>query len=292
MYRFIFQRDINGSTEEIEFPLAPKQFKTVVGNKNKTYELVSVGEVNVPKDIGLRTFTFEVLLPKNDTLVTGAKYYVDDDEIKNWTKMQFKEPIWYLNRLRELKAKKAPFFLIIIRQMRDGYNNDGCIKIKQLFGGNLKVTLETYTVEENAGEEGDFWVSLTLKEYREVGVLKKLENTGKVNDNGKTEIVENIDRKDTMTLVDTYTVQKGDTLWGIAKKQLNDGSMYSYLSKINKIEDPNSIKVGQVLKLKEPEMHEPTISEGSFTATSNGNIVFNEENSDHTYTASPTYPIN
>ena len=95
-----------------------------------------------------------------------------------------------------------------------------------------------------------------------------------------------------MTLVDTYTVQKGDTLWGIAKKQLNDGSMYSYLSKINKIEDPNSIKVGQVLKLKEPEMHEPTISEGSFTATSNGNIVFNEENSDHTYTASPTYPIN
>ena len=40
---------------------------------------------------------------------------------------------------------------------------------------NLKVTLESYTVEENAGEEGDFWVNITLKEYREVGVLKKLE---------------------------------------------------------------------------------------------------------------------
>ena len=59
MYRFIFQREISGGTEEIEFPLAPSQFKTKVGNKNKTVELVSVGEVNIIKNIGLRDFSFK-----------------------------------------------------------------------------------------------------------------------------------------------------------------------------------------------------------------------------------------
>lgn len=47
----------------------------------------------------------------------------------------------------------------------------------------------------------------------------------------------------------TYTVEKGDTLWGIAEKHLGSGSKYKQLATINNIPNPNLIYVGQVIKL-------------------------------------------
>lgn len=47
----------------------------------------------------------------------------------------------------------------------------------------------------------------------------------------------------------TYTVKKGDTLWGIAKEYLGSGTKYQYLADINNIPNPNLIYVGQVIKL-------------------------------------------
>lgn len=277
MYRFVFQRDIEGGTEEIELPLAPEQFKTKVGNKNKTIELVSVGEVNIPKDIGLREFSFEVLLPKDATLVTGSKNYVDNEGntlyATEYLRMNFHEPIWYLNRFRELKAAAKPFFLVIIRQLIDSYNADGSINHKYLFGGNLKVTMEDYTVKENAGEEGDYWVEIKLKEYREVGVIKSIDDTGTVSEEGKIQATETVQREDTMTVPETYTVMKGDTLWNIAKKYLGDGSKYTYLAEINDLENANDIKVGQVLKLTDV-LIEPLVGEGSFTVTQGGGLTY------------------
>lgn len=53
MYRFILQRETSSGLEELEFPLAPEKMTTNVGNKNKTIDLVKMGEVNIQKDIGL-----------------------------------------------------------------------------------------------------------------------------------------------------------------------------------------------------------------------------------------------
>lgn len=49
----------------------------------------------------------------------------------------------------------------------------------------------------------------------------------------------------------TYTVQKGDTLWGITKKYTGNGARYNELYNANKsiIKNPNLIYVGQVLTL-------------------------------------------
>lgn len=275
MYRFIFQREISGETKEIEFPLAPSQFKTKVGNKNKTVELVSVGEVNIIKNIGLRDFSFKLLLPKDDTLITGYKNYVDDngDVIykSEYFKMVYHEPIWYLNRLRELKADSKPFFLVIIRQLIDSYNNDGSINYKYLFGGNLKVTLEEYTVEENAGEEGDYWVDIKLKEYRQVGVIKKIDETGEYNDVGVIQATEKKQREQIGNIPLTYTVKSEDeTLWTIAKKFFDDGSKWNELAKRNSIQNPNSLEVGRIIYLRDEIIAtEPTIGQ-SFTAEPGG----------------------
>lgn len=277
MYRFIFQREIRGSLEEIEFPLAPAQFKTKVGNKNKTIDLVSVGEVNIIKDIGLRDFSFKVLLPKDDVLVTGNKNYVDSEgnvvDTLSYTKMEFHEPIWYLSRLRELKADKKPFFLVIIRQLVDGYNSDGGINYKYLFGGNLKVTLEDYTVEENAGEEGDYWVDIKLKEYREVGVIKNIEETGTVSDVGQIQATEKRQREAIGDIPLSYTVKSPDeTLWTIAKKFFNDGSKWSELAKRNGEQNIKVLEVGKTIYLRDPiVMSEPTVGQ-SFTAEPGGKL--------------------
>lgn len=47
-------------------------------------------------------------------------------------------------------------------------------------------------------------------------------------------------------MANTYTVKKGDTLWGIAKA---NGTTYQKLAEINNIPNPNLIYVGQVIKL-------------------------------------------
>lgn len=44
-----------------------------------------------------------------------------------------------------------------------------------------------------------------------------------------------------------YTVVKGDTLWGIAKRYYGDGSKYKTIAKANNISNPDIIHVGQKL---------------------------------------------
>jgi nucleoid-associated protein YgaU len=47
----------------------------------------------------------------------------------------------------------------------------------------------------------------------------------------------------------TYTVQKGDHLWGIAVRAYNDGYKWTEIAKLNNITPPSVIYTGQVLKL-------------------------------------------
>ena len=49
----------------------------------------------------------------------------------------------------------------------------------------------------------------------------------------------------------TYTIKKGDTLWGIAKKYYGKGSLYTKIYNANKdkIKNPNLIYPGQVIKI-------------------------------------------
>lgn len=48
---------------------------------------------------------------------------------------------------------------------------------------------------------------------------------------------------------DSYTVVKGDHLWGIAVRAYGDGYKWVEIAKENKLVTPNYIEVGQVLKL-------------------------------------------
>lgn len=63
--------------------------------------------------------------------------------------------------------------------------------------------------------------------------------------------------KDALSVVDavssgdtyeTYTVKKGDTLWGIAAAKLGNGSRYPEIKKLNGLTS-DTIVTGQVLKI-------------------------------------------
>ncbi len=77
---------------------------------------------------------------------------------------------------------------------------------RRLFGTNLLVSFEDYTIDENAGEEGIFGLILSLKEYRPVEISKITASDEKNGDN-KT-IVSEEKQRETKDTADTYTVKK------------------------------------------------------------------------------------
>ncbi len=53
----------------------------------------------------------------------------------------------------------------------------------------------------------------------------------------------------TSSMGGTYTVKKGDTLYGIAKKKYNDGKQWQKIASANPGLSPSSLKVGQTITL-------------------------------------------
>lgn len=193
---------------------------------NKTYETIGLGEVNLLKNIGLREISMKILLPNDLTLPFIQPRYTPNSIIG--------KPILYLSKFREFKANKKPIQLLITRILPNG---------EELFKGNILVSLEEYTVHENAGEEGDFTVYLVFKEYRSI-LSKNAITLDK--ERAIYSIFPNRTHKETKK---TYTVRKGDTLWKIAKRELNDEKLYKKIMEINSITEPKNLQIGKVLIL-------------------------------------------
>ena len=219
MYRLYLKQD----GKQILLPVAPSEIETKTGNRNKAVYILNFGEINLAKKPGLQEIRFTALLP-------GRMYSFVQ------TEGGFREPEYFLNCFREYKASAEPVQLILFRRLTDG---------TQLFCGNMDVLLEDYTVTEKGGEQGDFWVDMYWKEWK---AAKSIRYSVK-SQNGGNVLVEQGQQRQEKTPAATYTVQKGDCLWSIAKKQLGDGSKYKEIAKKNGISDPNRIYPGQVLKL-------------------------------------------
>ena len=112
----------------------------------------------------------------------------------------------------------------------------------------MKVLIESCTITEKAGEEGDKYLSLSFVQYKTpskkyVAVVTPAATVAQPQtpqpanpavEQGKT-----------------YTVQKGDTLWKIAKQFYGNGSRYPKIVSANsdKIKNPNLIYPGQTFSI-------------------------------------------
>lgn len=99
---------------------------------------------------------------------------------------------------------------------------------------NYAMAIESLTYSEVDGT-GDVYFSLELKEYKFIKTPSS--NT----------LTIPTTQRETKSLATHYTVQKGDTLWLIAKKVTGDGSNYKAIAQKNNITNPDKIYVGQKL---------------------------------------------
>ena len=112
----------------------------------------------------------------------------------------------------------------------------------------MKVSLESYTLTEDATNGPDMKVSLTLKQY-----VDYTTKTIQIIQTGETAAVSEETPRDTddAPKITSYEVQEGDTLWLIAKKVYGDGSEYFRIYQANRelLEDPEWFCEGQVLTI-------------------------------------------
>ena len=131
----------------VQLPVAPGELKISIANQNSSYVLIDQGEINLLKRAGLTEIEFECLLPQ--VRYPFAVYAGG-----------FKPAVYYLAHLEQLKVSRQPFQFIVSRAMPDG---------RVLFSNNIKVSLEDYTITENAKNGFDVQVKIRLKQYKDFG---------------------------------------------------------------------------------------------------------------------------
>lgn len=209
-----------------ELPIAPQKLTVKIKGNNKTLTLINEGDINFLRAPGLTEITFDAVLP-----MLGQYSFANG----------YRRPDSYLNKLESLMTGKEPFRFLVSRVSPSG---------RLLYDTNMKVSLENYTVTEDATKGPDVTVSITLKQYisystKTVTVVKPKPE--------KKPVVQQKKKRETSSApkVKTYTVKSGDCLWNIAKKYYGNGAQYTKIYNANKgkIKNPNLIYPGQVLTI-------------------------------------------
>ena len=222
MYNFLL-----GNTQ---FPVAPPSMSLTVNNQNETVTLVNEGQVNLLKKPGLTDIEFELLLPNKQ--YPFAIY-----------NNGFQPSSFYLTALEKAKVDQEALPFIVTRMFPDG---------QLMFDTNMMVSLEDYVIQEDAEDLGfDVRVTIQLKQWREYGTKKlKVQQASTTNSTQKV----TVEKKRATTgkkNPENYSVKQGDTLYGLAKKYLGDGTRYPEIQKLNNISNPSIISVGQKIKIPE-----------------------------------------
>lgn len=130
--------------DKVLLPVAPSSVNISHKNMNSIINLINDAEFNMLKQEGLQEISFKFMLPSQR--YPFARYLGF-----------YQKPSYFLNKLKNLKKRAKPFQLIIIRI----YPNSA----QAYFNTNLKVSLEDFSVEENAEEGMDIYVEIKLKEF-------------------------------------------------------------------------------------------------------------------------------
>lgn len=208
-------------------PVTPAKVQVKHKNNNKTVDLINYGEVNLIKQEGLKDISFDLLLP-------NQKY-----PFANYPN-GYQDAAYFTSKLQKLKSSGKTFQFILVRNAPRGGN----------FGNiNETVTLEDLTITDDAKEGLDLKVGIKLKKWVPYGTKTfsiPVQSTKII-----SEEAQRTPSADAPTGGGTYTVNKGDSLWAIAKAKYGNGADYQKIYELNKdkIKNPNLIYPGQELVL-------------------------------------------
>nr|WP_312578339.1 LysM peptidoglycan-binding domain-containing protein [Sedimentibacter sp.] len=193
----------------LRLPITPSTFSMTIGNKIETVNVTEIGDVNIVGTGTLAAIKLDSFFPKQN-----YNFKLPDT-------VSISENYDYINYFKNWKTNKTILRFIITQS-----------------NVNTEAVLESIEYSEK-DSTGDIYYSINLREYRRLNAPDKSnENT-----NSTARPVTNppaaSDGK--------YTVQKGDTLWVIAKKYYGNGNLYTKIVKNNNIKNPNLIYPGQIL---------------------------------------------
>ena len=207
-------------------PIAPMEYKIKIKNKNKVVSLLNGNDLNLIKGAGLTEITTKIRLPSEDY-----------PAVQNYQNQRV-----FLDKFEGLKSndkKKKVVQFILLRE----FPNREIDPIRY-----DKVTLEDYTVEEDAKMAGDVIVTLSFKQYIPA-VVTKLEDA-KVSEDGATSKVVRYNSKDSNRPIQEYVVVKAnETLNEYSKRVTGDAKNADSIAKKNSITDWNNLEAGKVLQL-------------------------------------------
>lgn len=212
--------------DKVLFPITPEKITVKINGNNKRITLINEGEANILKTQGLTDVEFELSLP--NVRYPFAIY-----------PNGFRPAKFYLDKLEELKRSRKPFPYIVTRDsLRNG----------KIFDSGMTVSLEDYTIVEDASDGSDLTAKIKLKQYREFTTKTctvdiSLPRPRAVIQNHRTQ-------SSNAPAPGSYTVGKGDCLWKIAKQFYGNGAKWQLIYEANKSViggNPNLIYPGQVL---------------------------------------------
>lgn len=211
MRRIISFLDPASGTELI-LPVTPSSYEWSHGNRVESIQLDQIGEINLPGEKLMGSCTMsDVLFP--------ARLY------------SFCNP------------GAAPTPYVYLEQL-ERWSDSGTV-VRWIVSGtptNASVLIESIDYGERDGTN-DIYATIVLRQYQapEVPVLSIAGGGAQTDRSTATGAAQ----------ARSYTVQSGDTLWGIARKFYGDGSLAYRLAAANStiIKNPNLIYPGQVLTI-------------------------------------------
>lgn len=217
--------------DKVLLPVPPSKMTTKISNKNKTVTLINDGEVSILKSQGLTEISFDLLLP-------NVEYPFAD-----YKSGKFKNAKYFLDKFEKLKSNKTAFQFIVSRELPKG---------KDLFSTNITLSLEDYSIIEDAKEGFDVTASIKLKQYKLFSTkVVQLQTTIAASSSSGVIFIpakEETPPKVNTSTIPPYTVKSGDCLWNICKRYLGDGSKYWSIAELNNIKNPHLIYAGQVIR--------------------------------------------
>lgn len=203
----------------IHFPVNPERITCNTGNRILTFDVITLGEISLPRGRVPTRFSFEGFFP--------GEARKDLPMVKGW-----RPPRELVGQLSAWRNEGTKLRLLVTETP---INHDVC------FDGDGSFE------HEWLGGHGDCWYSLRFVEARELVVT-----TAKVP--VLVAAPSAPQPRPAPPPPKTYTVKKGDTLWGIAVKFLKNGARWPEIYNIpanKKVigPNPNLIYPGQVLRI-------------------------------------------
>lgn len=129
----------------VRLPVNPSEYSISYPGDNNQYKVLDIGDVIIPIQPGLRTISWEGLLPG------------DPDRPYVLTSGSFKEPGYYIDLFRGYMEEGSLPRLIINRFDDNGRN---------IYDTNIQVVITDFQTTEKGGETTDFYYTITCTEYR------------------------------------------------------------------------------------------------------------------------------